>query len=221
MRKTSCLTGCLLVLAAVAFVHADDWTLVGNDHGITVYRRDVPGSAVVALKGEGLIDAPVWKVASVLLDTKRAPEWVDSLKASAVVRRLTPTSYVEYNHLKLPLLIKDRDFVSEVQIDIRATDRSVTLVYKPTDDPDAPATHNVRGEILAGTFRASAVDATHTTLVAEIQCDPKGALPAWAVNLFQKGWPRHTFEGIRKQVARADVTMPDEFKDVLEPTRDF
>ena len=208
-------------MLAAASVHADDWTLVSKDHGIEVYRREVPGSAVIALKGEGIVDAPVWKVASVLLDTKRAPEWVDSLKSSEVVRRLTPTSYVEYNHLGLPILIKDRDFVSEVQIEVSAADRSVTLVYKPTDDPGAPTTHNVRGEILSGTFRAHAVDTTHTALVAEIHCDPRGALPAWVVNLFQKSWPRHTFEGIRKQVAKADVAMPDEFKDVLEPTRDF
>jgi hypothetical protein len=111
--------------------------------------------------------------------------------------------------------------VSEVQIDISAVDRSVTLVYKPSDDPQAPATHYVRGEILAGTFRARAVDAAHTALVAEIHCDPRGGIPAWVVNAFQKSWPRHTFEGIRRQVAKPDVAMPDAFKDVLEPTLDF
>ena len=213
---------CLLMLAAGRPLLADDWKLVGNEDGISIYRRDVAGSSIVALKGEGIINAPVWKVASVLLDTTRAPEWVDSLKLSKVVRRLSLNSYVEYNHLGLPPLIRDRDFVSEVLIDVNAADRSAALVYTPTDDPLAPKTHNVRGLILSGSFRAQSLEAgQRTELTAELHCDPKGALPAWIVNLFQKSWPRKTFEGIRKQVTKPDVTMPDEFKDVLAPTVDF
>jgi hypothetical protein len=93
----------LFVLALHAFAARpeshDDWIPVSTDHGVTTFRREVPGSGIVAVKGEGALDAPVWKVASVLLDTRRAAEWVDSLKESRVVRRLGPDSYIEYNHL--------------------------------------------------------------------------------------------------------------------------
>jgi len=211
-----------VLLLAASRALADDWQLTGNKDGITIYQRAVPGSAIIALKGEGVVDAPVWKVASVLLDTARAQEWVDSLKQSRVVRRLTLTSYIEYNHLGLPLIIKDRDFVSEVQIKVNADDRSVALIYRPTDDPSVSTTRDVRGEILAGTFLARSLGPEHRTqLTAEIHCDPKGALPAWIVNLFQRRWPQNTFEGIRRQVAKPDVAMPDEFKDVLGPTTGY
>jgi len=201
---------------------ADDWTLVGNEHGIEIYRRDVPGSSVVALKGKGIIDAPLWKVASVLLDTKRAPEWGDSLKESRVVRRLSLNSYVEYNHIGLPLILKDRDFLSEVRIDVDAIQRRFALVYRLTDDPQAPNTHNVRGQITSGAFDAQSLDGgQRTELTAEIHCDPRGAIPAWVVNLFQKSWPRNTFERLRKQVVKSDIAMPAEFKDVLAPTLEF
>ena len=212
----------VVLLLAARRASADDWQLTGTNNGITIYKRAVPGSAIVALKGEGIVDAPVWKVASVLLDTARAQEWVDSLKQSRVVRRLSLTSYIEYNHLGLPLIIKDRDFVSQVQIDVNDEDRSVALIYKPTDDSSVSTTHNVRGEILAGTFLARSIEPGHRTqLTAEIHCDPKGALPAWIVNLFQRRWPQNTFEGIRRQAAKPDVAMPDEFKDVLGPTRRY
>ena len=51
--------------------------------------------------------------------------------------------------------------------------------------------------------------------------DPHGALPGWLVNMFQKGWPEQTFEGIRRQAAKPDITMPAEFRDVLGPTEQF
>jgi hypothetical protein len=40
-------------------------------------------------------------------------------------------------------------------------------------------------------------------------------------NFFQKNWPQSTFQAIRRQAAKPDIAMPDEFKDVLAPTRGF
>jgi hypothetical protein len=203
-------------------IQADGWKLVSKERGIEVYRREVPGTSIVAFKGTGTIDAPLWKIASILLDTRRAPEWVDSLKESRVVRRLALNSYIEYNHIGLPFIIKDRDFVSEVHIEVDPAARTFALIYKPTDDRNVPATHHVRGEIVAGSFRATSVEKDRRTdLTAELQSDPKGAIPGWLANFFQKNWPQSTFQKIRMQAAKPDIAMPDEFKDVLAPTRGF
>ncbi len=212
----------LLTLAVVARpVLADDWTLVNAERGIQVYRRSVAGTAVVAFKGVGMIDAPVWRIAAILLDTKRAPEWADSLKESRVVRRLAPDAYVEYNHLGMPLIVKDRDFVSEVRIEVDLAAKRFALVYRPTSDADAPPTRYVRGVILAGRFEAVAIDEERTEFTAELQTDPKGLLPAWIVNLFQRNWPVTTFEHLRAQAAKPDIAMPPDFRDVLLPTTRF
>ncbi len=199
----------------------DDWKLLSNDHGITVYSRQTPGSSIVALKGTGTIDAPLWKIASILLDTKRATEWADSLKESRVVRRLGPAAYIEFNHIGLPLILKDRDFVSEVQIDVNPDLKTFALVYKPANDPIVPATHDVRGEIVSGSFRLTSLEKDRVSLDAEVQCDPKGAIPAWIVNLFQKNWPRNTFQALQKQAAKPDITIPEEFKELLVQTMGF
>src|ERR1700680_2667051 len=123
---------CALFLCAAWRADGEDWKLVGNQHGVEIYPRDVPGSDVVAFKGQGTIEAPLWKVASILLDTKRAPEWAESLKESRVVRRLGVNSYIEYNHISLPFIIKDRDFVSEVRIDVDPNLKAFGLIYRPT-----------------------------------------------------------------------------------------
>ena len=212
----------LVALSCVALpARAEDWKLVSSDRGIEVYRREVPGSHIVAFKGTGAIDAPLWKIASILLDTRRAPEWVDSLKESRVVRRLALNSYIEYNHIGLPFIIKDRDFVSEVRIEVDAAAKTFALIYRPTDDLGVPVTRHVRGEIVAGSFRAVSAEQGRTSLTAELQSDPRGAIPGWLANFFQKNWPQSTFQAIRIQAAKSDIAMPEEFRDVLAPTRGF
>lgn len=216
-------------MAAVVFAAAgpraatsDGWSLVTSDRGVEVYRRTIAGSGVVAFKGVGAIDAPLWKVASILLDTKRAPEWADSLKESRVVRRLGPNGYVEYNHLGMPFIVHDREFVSDVTIEVNPAARTFALVYRPTMKTVPTSPHLVRGEILAGRFEAASIEqGRRTQLTAELQADPKGLLPAWLVNIFQRSWPVTTFERLRAQAQKADIVMPPEFADVLAPTRDF
>jgi hypothetical protein len=220
MLVAACVAGTTFSGPAVA---ADDaWKPVASDRGIEIYRRTVGGGNLVALKGVGVIDAPLWKIASILLDTKRAPEWADSLKESRVLRRLGPTAYIEYNHIGLPFIIKDRDFVSEVQIEVDAAARTFALVYRPAADETPPATRNVRGEIVAGRFEAVSLESgARTRLTAEMQADPKGLLPTWLVNLFQRNWPVTTFERLRAQATKPDIEMPVEFRDVLAKITTF
>ena len=54
--------------------------------GIRVYKREVPGSALLAFKGEGTVDAPIEKVATIIYDTTRATEWIADLKESRILR---------------------------------------------------------------------------------------------------------------------------------------
>jgi hypothetical protein len=85
-----------------------------------------------------------------------------------------------------------------------------------------PRTHFVRGKIEYGLFEVTSLEpGRRSKLRAEIQADPKGAIPTWVVNFFQKGWPLNTFQGIRAQAAKPDIAMPPEFKDVLTPTLPF
>src|SRR5258708_2555866 len=85
-----------------AVAHADPaplpaWEKIDDDDGITVYRREVPGSPVIAFKGEGDISASILRVASVLIDTSRATEWIDSLAQARTVKQLSEDEYIEYD----------------------------------------------------------------------------------------------------------------------------
>jgi hypothetical protein len=222
----------LLLTTAVALVsllsHAGSpppmpkWELSGTQDGIEIYYGSVPGSDLIAMRGKGAIDAPLWKLAAILLDLKRAPEWVDSLVESHRVRFLGPMQYIEYNHVGTPFILKDREFVSDVHIEVDPTQRTFAVKCVPTDDPAVPPSHHVRGEIVSGSFALHSLEAgKRVELDAELLCDPKGSVPRWVVNFFQKDWPLNTFRAIRVQAAKSDIEIPADFNALVETLRGF
>ncbi|MBY0371179.1 hypothetical protein K2X33_10870 [bacterium] len=207
---------CLWTSAALAIPTPTAWEPTGAKDGIALFKKEVAGSAIIALRGQGRVEAPLWKVASILLDTKRAPEWVDSMGESRVLRRISLDSYIEYNLIKTPVILQDRDFVSHVKIDVDPAGKSFALIYSPADDKLNTWNHT-RGEIRSGRFELSATADGATYVDAEVHCDPMGSVPKWVVNLFQEDWPQLTFTGLRAQAAKADIRTPDNFRDVLAP----
>src|SRR5262245_45461719 len=97
----------LLVALAVAMsplpgsiAHADPtnlpaWEKIDDDDGIAVFRREVPGSPIIAFKGEGVVNASILRVASVLVDTSRATEWIDSLTEAKTLKKISEDEYIE------------------------------------------------------------------------------------------------------------------------------
>jgi hypothetical protein len=203
---------CVIVffISGSALVQASDWELAKKtDDGITVFRREVPGTDIVAFKGEGDIQASIEQVATVIFDTTRAKEWVMDLESSKLVRWLSPSEYVEYDHVGTPVVMKDRDFVSKVVMESDPKAKSFKFSYKSMEDPTLPATSYIRGDLMNTTFVLTALDNdTKTRVVGDILCDPKGSVPKWIVNYFQKGWPIDTLRALRAQVNKPDV-KPD------------
>lgn len=199
------------------------WEYAGVEDGVVLHRGQVTGSEIVALKGSGIIEAPCWRIASILLDMKRAPEWVDSLAESRLVKRLSPLSYIEYNYINTPpIIMKDRDFVSLVTIEYDGVGKSFGLRYEPSDEMfSVPGKNPIRGQIIQGSFRLSYLDPERTHLRAVLQADPRGSVPKWVANFFQQSWPMNTFRALRVQAAKKDIVVPDAFADIIEKVRRF
>ena len=194
-----------------------EWEQTSNEDGIVTFRRDIPGSEVIALRGEGVVDAPIVRVASVVLDNVRATEWVDSLEEARLVRMLGPTEFVEYDRIGAPPLISDRDFVCRGKVTVDLASQTLTMTLTPTTDPAVPPNDDyVRGR-LGGYWKLRAVDhgrKTHVT--CELHGDPRGSLPKWLVNFFQAGWPRNTIETLREQVKKRDIKTIPQVQAVFE-----
>ncbi|HMJ55014.1 MAG TPA: START domain-containing protein [Polyangiaceae bacterium] len=182
------------------------WEKIGEKDGIVAYRREVPGSPLIAVKGEGVVDASIIRVASVLVDTSRATEWIDRLVESRVVREVSETETVHYDHIGTPVVMKDRDFVTRAKLEFDNTGKKVTVNMRSTTDPLAPPTDFVRGEIMQSYFILTSIEhGTKTHISVEVHADPKGSIAKWIVNMFQKSWPHNTISRLRTQVAKPDI----------------
>lgn len=208
----------VLVVAPLAL--ADEWKEVQDTDGVKVYSRSLKDRAIKSVKGTGIVDAPVVKVALVLLDDDHAPDWVDSLAEARVVRRVSPTEYIEYNHVKMPLIVSDREFVTNVTITVDREKKTVVMRSVPAAEDEVKKTPAwVRGELSALYVLESIDEGARTRLTVEVDADPKGALPPFIVNFFQKDWSRDTIKGIRSQVKK-DLAQPRDFVEFLS-TLDF
>ena len=190
------------------------WNQCSDDNGLTTYWANVKGSQVIAFRGEGIVNAPMEKVASIIIDTTRGVEWINSLVLSKVVRNISDTEFIEYDHVGIPFpfdqVISDRDFVSDVNVIYDTRTGWMTVSYKPTTDPDAPLIKKYTRGIVDCEFKLVPMSIPDQTYVeARVFTDPKGSIAKWLVNFFQQGWPQDTFEGLRKQATKSDIkTLP-------------
>jgi hypothetical protein len=192
------------------------WEKIDDDDGIAVFRREVPGSPIIAFKGEGVIDSPILRVASVLVDTSRATEWIDDLAEARTLKRLGEDEYIEYDHVTTPFVLKDRDFVIDAKLELDPPQKKVALKIHSVTDALAPETSYVRGELMHSSFTLTALEhGQKTHIVAEIFADPKGSVAKWIVNWFQKGWPHNTIQRLRDQVKKPNITDHAHLKEVL------
>ena len=104
----------------------------------------------------------------------------------------------------MPWPFQDREFVFRARIEIDREAGTFTAKMRSIESPtEAPETSGlVRGVLESSTIHlrslppdaATGQPATHVTV--EIRADPKGNVPEWLVNLFQRDWPRKTLLGI-------------------------
>lgn len=192
------------------------WEKFDERDGVAVFRREVAGSPIIALRGEGVVDAPLLRVASVLIDTTRSTEWIDRLDEIKVVRKLSEDEEIHWTHITTPVVLKDRDFVFNIKLELDPPNKKLMLNYHSVYDSGAPQTDFVRGEFKFGTFTLTSIDGgKKTKVLAQVLADPKGSVAKWIVNLVQKDWPYKTLTALRKQVAKTNIKDSPRLKELL------
>lgn len=197
---------------------ASEWYTVDNTtDGIQILRKELDDDTLVAFRGIGVVEAPLPLVATVIFDTRRRLEWIEGLADSRIIRWGDKDSFIEYDHIDMPIFFKDRDFVSKIKMSFDLSRKEMVFHYQPSDDPSAPRTNYIRGELIDTTFVLSSIDNDQRTRVdAVFLSDPKGSIPKWLVNFFVKDWPKTTFRNLRKEVLKPDISVDPRFDRLLE-----
>jgi len=185
-----------------------DWVLTRDEQGIRSYEKKQADSPLLSFKAEGVIDAPIDLVLSVLLDAERSDEWISHLSESSVLRWIEePGEFVQLSRFDLPWPVMDRMFVSRITLEVDPETFTAVIDYLPTDDPVEPK-DAVLGSATGSRFVLRPIDrGTRTDFVGIGVADPKGAIPTWIVNWVGGSWPHQTIEALRKQVRKHDVVV--------------
>ena len=209
--------GIALIVLLAQPGNAAEWQSVDTtDDGIEIFRKEAD-ERLVAFRGVGIVEAPLSLVATVIFDTGRRQEWIEGLVDSRVIRWGGDDNFIEYDHIDMPIFFEDRDFVSKITMSFDLSGR-MTFHYQPADDPSAPRTDYIRGELLDATFILSPLDNGKKTKVdAQFLSDPKGWIPKWLVNFFVRDWPKKTFRKLRKEVQKPGLSVDPRFSDLLPP----
>jgi START domain len=209
---------CIALFALVTHLcHASAWQSLDNTtDGIQIFKKETGEGSLVEFRGVGVVEAPLPLVATVVFDTDRRLEWIEGLVDSRIIHVEDNNNFVEYDHIRMPPFITDRDFVSTINISFDLTRKEMIFHYRPSDDPSAPHTDYIRGSLIDTTFILTSIDNDKKTRVdAQFLCDPKGSIPRWLVNFFMKDWPKTTFRNLRKEVLKPDLSVDPRYSKLL------
>lgn len=203
MRTLLFVTALAVSTLTVGAAHAKQvrWEQIGEEDGIKVWQRSIPGQSLVEFRGRGVIDTSFLKILAVLADHKRKTEWMDSCVKAYKVRDIGPGRVVMYNRTGSTVpLVSDRDVVLESNVDIWPDKRRITIDVWSVEDPAVPPEDGVvRMPDLRASWVLTALDPERTDVTYTVRADPGGALPHWLVNMVAKRLPLKTIQKLRKQ----------------------
>ena len=199
------------------FAALGEWEKIGDSDGVVTLRKEVPDSPVVAFRGEALIEDSMARIAGVLEAVEREKEWMADVVETYNIEKLSESDRWEYNRTKTPWPLQDRDFVIHSTVSFKA-EPEPTLTIKMNsaeNEKKPPLSGVVRGALIDSTFVLKFLEEKKTFFTCEIHADPKGAIPKWVVNLFQKSWPLDTISGLRRQLQKKDIGENETVKSLI------
>ncbi|RYZ51950.1 MAG: hypothetical protein EOP07_20435 [Proteobacteria bacterium] len=195
----------------------DGWEAVSETDGIKVFRKSFPGTDMKGVAGETTVNASIGKILWIMVDHPHKPDWINRFLAAHTVEDIPPSSNIQYSAFDLPFPASDRDFVFRNDFSVDEKLGAVVIDVKSVADKREPEKEGfVRGQIIRGRY-VLIPDGDKTIMQAEYQADPKGSIPVWLVNFFQKEWPYKTLDAMRNQLAKPYIKEWEVYTRVLKP----
>ena len=101
------------------------WEKISDEDGVLVHARDVEGSPILEFRGEGLVNASIAKILSVVLDQDRNMEWTSMMLEARYIKQLGPSKWQVYQRYDGPFPTSDRDFVMDLEVTLDKDKRRV------------------------------------------------------------------------------------------------
>jgi len=202
---------CLIFLFSLSLsvqTNESDWVKHTSEKNFNVYTRKVSDSDIVGIRIEGKVKAPIESILSNMRLVEGSEKWTPAVRKKVTIKNISDLEAITYTLNVMPWPLWDREIVLH---NILKLDKKKKLLFVQStsvhkDYPNYPKT---KGTILADIrysnmgFRPLSANETFIELTALI--DPKGSIPSWMVNFYQKKWPIKFLRAIEK---RANLYKP-------------
>lgn len=198
---TAALIGATSLGLSPAKASADSWELRADEDGIRISTRPVPGSEIVAIRGETRIPATVEALLAVLMNAEGYPAWFPNCPTARELSRNGDVQ-IRYTVTSAPWPVNPRDAVFRFTVSRNAEAGSAKIAVGV--DPDAHPRQDGHVRVLEaeGLWTLVPGGDTGTAVTWEMHMEPGGSLPDWLVNRRVIETPLGALRGLRAQVVR-------------------
>ncbi len=176
-----------------------DWKLKKEKEGIRVYSKRSQHSKFNEIKAEFDIKTSLQKFFSVISDVDKYPLWVYGTKSAVILKRLNESEVIYYSEINAPWPIANRDFYSNLKINLDTIKKKITIVSNGIPDFKPAKNGIVRVPYSTAEWAVDRVDNSTLKVTYKVAIDPGGKLPAWIVNLFATSGPIESFIKLRER----------------------
>jgi len=205
------------VFFSSAFAVETGWKKIGESKNIIGYTRTTNKSSIDAMKGVGIVDAPVAVIEALIRDIPAQTEYMYKCKEAVIVnnpelKSSGDTVYV-YNVTAMPYPVKDRDAIAKATFSIDKATGTVYVHVEGFKTAYKQDQKKVRMPLVIVDYTLAPRGPDKSEVTYEALADPGGNLPAFVVNMLTKNLSIETISSIRMMVkkdkyknARAVVT---------------
>ncbi len=163
-----------------------------SDEGNWVYIND-----------ESVIDAPLSIVVDHFKDVKKVNSMIPGLKIKKILKQISDSERIDYDHYELPWPFKDRYMIYRAR-EKNIAGRKILLTMNPLGNHPFEDKSKVAIRIKESSFLLQSLpeDETKTRVIVKLTLDPGGFLPVWLINLNAKNWSKDLFQNLRKNIRR-------------------
>lgn len=218
----------ITLLCQASLLHAGPtsktpWQVVSNgeDDGIKVWKRVQKGSKLLEFRGQGVVDAGIAEVLTLLTDPDRVLDWVEgSVKAELLDMnynlddkalysdsKIKDLYHIQYLEHFVPFPFENRDVVLEGRVsyylDPDQKEGGAKIVSRSISRPSLPPKDGItRMPLLENVTNIKMVDETHSLVDFRVKADPGGLIPEWLINLSTSRIPHITISNIREMIKK-------------------
>jgi len=166
------------------------WVKVSQKNNIKLFTRKERGTKILGFKVEGILNAPTDSIIATLRNVELSPEWTPGLITKITLSEISEEEAITYSLNDMPWPASDRELVLHNKLYLDTKKKLLYVISKSIDHKLKPKGKKyVRAHIGYSNMGVRPISKHKTYFEWTIFVDPKGWIPAFLVNFYQKSFP--------------------------------